>query len=168
MSKATPEVIHRTELSLADGKQIAIEVIERIRPFCERIEVAGSIRRQRPVVNDVDIVVIPSDLIGLVDRIRGPGNSGAADVKILHFLHKNVAIDIYIASHQSWATLLLIRTGSREHNIALAARAKTKGWQLKANGEGLLNEGGMRIAGDTEYSIYSALGMQYLKPEQRY
>ncbi len=149
MSKNTPEVTHRAGLSLADGKQIAAEVIEMIKPFCERIEVAGSIRRLRPVVNDVDIVVIPSNLVALVDRIRGPGNYGAAEVKILHFLYKNVAVDIYIADQESWATLLLIRTGSREHNIHLAARAKTKGWQLKANGEGLLNEGGMRIAGDT-------------------
>jgi len=167
MSKATPEVTHHTGLSLADGQQIAREVIEMIRPFCERIEVAGSIRRQRPVVNDVDIVVIPSDLVGLVERIRGPGNSGAAEVKILHFLHKNVAIDIYIASHASWATLLLIRTGSRENNIRLAARAKARGWQLKASGEGLLNEAGQRIAGDNELSIFATLGLPYQKPEQR-
>jgi DNA polymerase (family X) len=168
MSKTTQEEVeHRTGLSLAEGQQIATEVVERLMPYCERIEVAGSIRRRKPVVNDVDIVLIPSDSVKLVDAIRGPGNAGAADPKILRFLHKNVAIDVYIATRQSWATLLLIRTGSRENNIRLASRAKVKGWTLKANGEGLLNQNGMRIAGDTETSIFNALGLNYQKPEDR-
>ncbi|MBA7669483.1 hypothetical protein ES703_77614 [subsurface metagenome] len=69
-------------------------------------------------------------------------------------------------SEETWATLLLIRTGSKESNIRLATLAQKKGWRLKANGEGLFNEG-QRIAGDTEESIYEALELPYQRPEER-
>lgn len=62
-------------------------------------------------------------------------------------------IDIYIATPDTWPTLLLIRTGSKENNIRLCTLAKTKRWHLKANGDGLFNEHAERIAGDAEESI---------------
>lgn len=51
-----------------------------------------------------------------------------------------IGIDIYVATPETWATLLLIRTGSKENNIRLCSLAKRKGWHLKANGDGLFDE----------------------------
>jgi DNA polymerase (family 10) len=76
-------------------------------------------------------------------------------------------VDIYIADETTWATLLLIRTGSTENNIRLCSRAKDMGWHLAASGDGLFNEMGKRIAGDTEISIYNALGLPYQEPLER-
>jgi len=76
-------------------------------------------------------------------------------------------IDIYFASPATWATLLLIRTGSAENNIRLATLAKKKGWHLAASGDGLFDENDQRIAGDTEISIYKALGLPFQPPEKR-
>ena len=79
----------------------------------------------------------------------------------------DIQIDLYFAEPETWATLLLIRTGSTENNIRLATRAKELGWHLAASGDGLFNENGERIAGDTEISIYNALGLPWQRPEER-
>ncbi len=76
-------------------------------------------------------------------------------------------VDLYVATPETWATLLLIRTGSVDNNIRLCSLAQSKGWQLRANGAGLFNTTGERIAGDTEESIYKMLGLTYQKPEER-
>jgi len=160
-------------LRLEEATTIAEKVKEILSPSCEEIEIAGSVRRRKPTVNDIDIVLIEkpsawlilSSLIATIGRIELNGDK----IKRLWYGDKQsgIAIDIYIATPATWATLLLIRTGSKENNIKLASIAKRKGWHLKANGDGLFNEKGERIAGDTEESIYEALGVPYQEPEGR-
>jgi DNA polymerase (family 10) len=158
-------------MKIEEAKLIAERVKQTLRPYCDRIEIAGSIRRQKPIVNDIDLVIIekPCALLSLatllftmgVLKINGP------DIKRLHLPNDNITLDIYIATPLTWSTLLLVRTGSKENNIRLATIAKRKGWQLKANGDGLFDEVGKRIAGDTEQSIYQALGVPYQEPHRR-
>jgi len=159
----------RTGIPLEEARRIAAAIVEKLRPFCERIEVAGSIRRERKLVNDVDIVAIPQELClsMLTETIKGLGDLAMDGLKIKRFRYEDVSVDVYLATRYSWATLLLIRTGSAENNRRLCGSAKLKGWTLKANGEGLLNEAGMRIAGDIELSIYNALGLPYQRPQDR-
>jgi DNA polymerase (family 10) len=160
------------KMELARAQKIADEVVKRLSPYCEpqRIKVVGSIRRRKPFPRDIDIVLIPSDLWNLEHEIRGlarplvPKLSGD---KLKRVIYNGVQVDIYYASEETWATLLLIRTGSKENNIRLASIAKNKGWRLKANGEGLFNEKGQRVAGDTEESIYEALGLPWQEPWER-
>jgi len=153
------------ELELA--RKIASEVIKRLSPYCQRIEVAGSIRRRKPRVNDIDLVLIPNDLWNLHHEIMRLGQMRMSGSKIMRVMVGSTQVDIYVADEETWATLLLIRTGSAESNIRLAALAKRKGWHLAANGDGLFNEEGQRIAGDSEESIYQALGLPYQAPEAR-
>jgi len=75
-------------------------------------------------------------------------------------------LDVYIATPEIWATLLLIRTGSKEHNIYLCTRARQKGMKLHADGSGLFRAL-ERVAGDTEESIFKTLGLDYVIPERR-
>lgn len=170
MSKASIARGWRTQIPLADAQKIAKTIIEMLKPWCRTgyVIVAGSIRRERPLVNDVDIVCIPDNPWRLLETIRGIGNSGAVGLKkIENVVVAGVSIDIYIATPQSWATLLLIRTGSAENNIRLCGIAKNKSWYLAANGDGLFDEKENRIAGDTEESIYRALGVPYQQPKER-
>jgi len=87
--------------------------------------------------------------------------------KILRVMVGSVQVDIYVADEATWATLLLIRTGSKENNLRLCSRAKDMGWHLAASGDGLFDDTGQRIAGDSEISIYNALGLPYQRPEER-
>ena len=154
-------------MQLERAKAIAEEVIKRLSPYCQKIEVAGSVRRKKPTVNDIDLVLIPSDLWNLQHEIMGMGQVRMSGMKIMRVMVGIVQVDLYIASPETWATLLLIRTGSAENNIRLATLAKKRGWHLAASGDGLFNENGQRIAGDTERSIFEALGLKYQAPEER-
>jgi len=160
-------------MRLEEATTIAEKVKETLSPYCEKIEIVGSIRRGKPVVHDIDMVLVEkpgvwlvlSSVIASIGRITLNGNK----VKSLWYGDKKsgIAIDIYYATPATWATLLLIRTGSKENNIRLASLAKRQGWHLKANGEGLFNEKGERIAGETEESIYQALDIPYQEPQER-
>jgi len=155
-------------IALERAQKVAEAIVEQLRPYCSRPpEVVGSIRRKKPWVNDVDLVLIPNDLWGLHAELVKLGQVKMSGSKIVRVMYGSIQIDVYIADEQTWATLLLIRTGSKENNIRLATLAKKRGWHLAASGDGLFNETGERIAGDTEQSIYEALDLRYQAPEER-
>ncbi|MBA7683853.1 DNA polymerase/3'-5' exonuclease PolX [subsurface metagenome] len=155
------------KIALERAEKIANEVVKRLSPYCQKIEVAGSVRRRKPWVNDVDLVLVPSDLWNLHHEIMGMGQMRMSGNKIMRVVVGNTQVDIYVASEETFATLLLIRTGSAENNIRLATLAKKRGWHLAASGDGLFNENGERIAGDSERSIFEALGLKYREPWER-
>ena len=157
-------------MKLEVAQKIAEVVIERLNPYCKEIKVAGSIRRRKEIVHDIDIVLIPSDPWNLESEVLAmarPFQPKMSGEKLKRFDYEGAQVDLYYASPETWATLLLIRTGSKESNIRLCSRAKGMGWHLAASGDGLFNEKGERIAGDTEISIYNALGLPYQRPEER-
>jgi DNA polymerase (family 10) len=84
----------------------------------------------------------------------------------LNFEGVELPVDLYIATDTTWPTLLLIRTGSREHNILLCSHARRLGMQLKADGSGLLRNG-EPVATESEEDIFAALSLRYLPPERR-
>jgi len=154
-------------MELERAEKLANEVLWRLAPYCKKIVVAGSIRRKKPLVKDVDIVLIPSDPWNLHHEIMGLGQVRMSGNKIMRVMAGSTQVDIYVASEETWATLLLIRTGSKENNIRLAGLAKKRGWHLAASGNGLFDDNGKRIAGDSEESIYAALDLPWQAPEER-
>ena len=153
-------------MRLEQAQKLAQEIVDQISPYCERIEVAGSIRRKKSEVNDIDIVLIPKPL--LWHRIIA-ALQRAMDAKILkrgdsiaQLLIKDVKVDFYVASKQTWGALLLIRTGSAEHNIKLSQIALKKGMRLTHKE---LTKGGKVIASEKE--IFEALDLPYVEPELR-
>jgi len=154
-------------MELEKAKAIANEVVTKLAPYCTKIEAAGSIRRRKPLPADIDIVLIPTDLWNLTREIKALGPAMVSGDKLKRINYNGVQVDLYFATPETWATLLLIRTGSKENNIRLCTLAKKRGWHLAANGDGLFNEHGQRVAGDSEKSIYEALGVPYQEPWQR-
>jgi DNA polymerase (family 10) len=154
-------------IPLEKAKGVAKELVDLLQPHFELIKVVGSVRRQKPLVNDIDLVAIP----GMVDPravlAMLPVEIVRSGPKLAAFKFQGVDIDLYYATPETWGTLLLIRTGPKESNIRLCTLAQNRGWKLKASGEGLFDSGGTRIAGDTEESIFRALGLRYEEPEAR-
>ena len=162
---------------LAKAENIANEIVNELSPYCNRIAVVGSIRRHKSLVGDVDLVAIPSNqgrflyTLQQLGRIeRGGGKAIRVDMKVT----KGIDLDMYVATPENWATLLLIRTGSAAHNRKLCGIAKNKGMKLHADGSGLFRieaqgcEGvEVRIAGDSEESIFEKLELPYEEPEKR-
>ena len=119
-------------MKLEDAKNVANEFVFQIKEFCERIEVAGSIRRNKPEVNDIDIVIIPKLREHLVQKIRRISNVDVQGNKILRTRYSDVQVDVYFATKDTWGILLLVRTGSKEHNIKLCQYAINKGMKLSS------------------------------------
>ena len=87
--------------------------------------------------------------------------------KLNHFKYFEVPVDVYFADDDSWATLLLIRTGSKENNIRLCRRARELGMKLKASGQGLIGLDGKALKISSEREIYQNLGLCYQTPGLR-
>jgi len=158
-------------MKLEEAQAYAGKVVETIRDMCERIEVVGSIRRRKREVNDIDVVLIPKfgtwpsivphlkKALNMVVIREGPELLG------LGFSEADLPVDIYKATPENWGVLLLIRTGSKEHNIKLCTRARWKGMMLSA-AKGVIKDGKV-IASRTEEEIFKALGMSFVEPEKR-
>ena len=152
---------------LQQAEKLAEQIVELISPFCDRITIAGSIRRKKPVVRDVDIVLISkplrwSRIISTLQRkmdakVLKHGN------KIAQLTIKGVNVDLYSATPETWGALVLIRTGSMAHNIKLSTIALRKG--MKLTHRGLMKNG--EIFASTEKEVFEALGMEYVPPEER-
>ena len=165
-------------LDRSEVEPLAFKIVKTIGAYCTRVEVAGSIRRRRPSVNDIDIVVQPkpNSWVQLIKAIRREFDAVTEKQgEKLATLYVSFAgkpgqgylqIDLYRANRNTWGILLLIRTGSAEHNIYLAKLALRKGYRL-AYSKGLLNEGGEIIASETERDVFQALGLDYIPPEER-
>lgn len=159
-------------MDLAKAQVIADRVVEELKPYCDKIQVAGSIRRKKPFVRDIDLIAIPSNQGQFYQKLQSLGKVKLGGQKLIRVdLPEGISADVYIASPATWYTLLLIRTGSKEHNVKLCSRAKRMGMKLHADGSGLfaLDDFGAerRIAGDSEKSIFEAMGMGYIPPERR-
>lgn len=161
----------KTRIPTDAAMRAAKKLIGDIGQYCEKIEIAGSLRRKRPWVHDIDIVLIPTkarywELLNHLMKLGG-GAMAASGNKILRFDYGRFPVDIYVADEESWATLLLIRTGSVAHNKMMCSLARRFGWVLRADGSGLVDGAGERIAGDTEESIFKALRLKYKEPWER-
>ncbi|GAJ14573.1 unnamed protein product, partial [marine sediment metagenome] len=80
-------------MKLEQAQKIAEEVVKRLSPYCQRIQIAGSIRRQKPQVRDVDIVLIPSDPWNLTHEILGLGLSSVAGGEIRRVNYNGTQVD---------------------------------------------------------------------------
>jgi DNA polymerase (family 10) len=165
------------------ARAVARKIVEELRPACDRIEIAGSLRRGNPVVHDIDLVLLPKTLseefslggstplealLGhLVERGSLASVRGRDKVKCFVATKTGIPIDLYVARQETWATLLLIRTGSKEHNIRLAQRAKELGMKLRASGDGIEDGHGNVLKVDAEEDVFRILGLPYLVPEDR-
>lgn len=154
-------------MELAKAKVIADKVKALLEPACREVEIAGSIRRQRPMVNDIDLVLVPRDRYAVDGVLMRLGKVRMSGLKLTRVQMDSISLDVYYATPETFPTLLLIRTGSVENNIYLCTLAKKRGWHLAASGDGLFDERGQRVAGDSEESIYVALGLPWQEPWER-
>ena len=155
-------------LGLERAQKAAEDLKRMLGPYCTRIEVAGSVRRKKSSVHDIDFVVIAPDAWNFSSTLMKLGSLRMSGAKVARITTASgIQLDFYFASPENFATLFLIRTGSVQSNIRLCSIAKRKGWHLAASGDGLFNEENKRIAGDTEESIFEALGLPYMEPEER-
>ncbi len=132
------------------------------------VRVAGSFRRRRDTVGDLDVLVTAARGAKAVERfvaydeVRDVISSGEKRSTVR--LRSGLQVDLRVVPKVSRGAALLYFTGSKAHNIALRMLAVAKGWKLNEYG---LFEGEKRIAGATEKSVYRRLGLPWIAPELR-
>lgn len=152
------------------------EIEERLKklPQVRRLDIAGSTRRRKETIGDVDILIISNKPKPVMDFfISMPEVSDVfahGETKSAVRLKNGMEIDLRVVPPESYGAALMYFTGSKEHNIALREIAIKKGWKL--NEYGLFRETSdkrqeTRIAGKTEEEVYKKLGMDYIEPELR-
>ncbi|HSQ82424.1 MAG TPA: DNA polymerase/3'-5' exonuclease PolX [Casimicrobiaceae bacterium] len=158
----------RTKLAVAAEYADALETWMQRLPGIDRVVVAGSFRRMRETVGDLDVLATGGDGHAIVERFVGypdveqtlARGSTRASVR----LRGGLQVDLRVVPAESFGSALLYFTGSRAHNIALRRLGQERG--LKINEYGVF-KGSRRIAGATEESVYEAVDLPFIAPELR-
>jgi len=153
---------------------IVREIISQIKelPEVKKISVAGSVRRMKETVGDVDILVVsskPKTVMDFFTEMKGVIKIWAkGPTKSSVRLRAGFDCDLRIVKRESFGAALQYFTGSKDHNILTRRIAIKKG--LKLNEYGVFSvKGGKnrRIAGQNEKQVYQAIGLPYIEPEMR-
>ena len=151
---------------------IARRIISQLegRSFIKNISAAGSVRRRKPFVRDIDILASssqPEKAIEAFTNVKGVEKVLAkGPTKATVMLSSGIQADLRVLPPKSWGAGLLYFTGSKNYNIEMRKIAIKKGYKL--NEYGLFDkQTGKMIAGKHEEDICKKLGIKWLKPEQR-
>lgn len=157
-------------------------------PFCHQVEVAGSVRRQKSEVKDIELVARPSDMMGLIGALRRhgafikPGTQEIipwepkADARYLRMmLNEGIKLDLFLANQHNWGPLLTMRTGSgtgpkgpwEGFVPALFGR-----WKEVSGGGRMVDclptlPDGRSVSVPTEVGFFSLCGVEWVEPSER-
>ena len=162
-------------MPLWKAMQIGERIVNQLRVLEEirEIELAGSIRRGKETIGDIDILIAcdPAhrrkviEFFTRVPDVKVVLAKGETKASIL-IKERNVQVDLRVINDQEWGAALLYFTGSKEHNIYLRTLAREKG--LKISEYGVFDASSQkRLAGKNEKEIYDLFGLQFIPPELR-
>ena len=179
----------------AAALRLAERLRERLAPCCERVEIAGSLRRGRPTVGDIELLYIPRfdsvryDLfslrvINLVDEgplaelLRGgelakrPNSRGAETWgernKLARHVLSGTPLDLFATCEACWHNYLVCRTGPAALNVEIAQRARARGHKWNPYGPGftrLADQSIVRMASERE--VFEFVGLPWREPSER-
>ncbi len=160
----------KERIKLFRAEQIAENYREYLEKYeeAEKVQIAGSYRRRRETVGDLDILAVCGKETGLMDHfveyedVVKIISKGKTKSSVL--LRTGLQVDLRVIQPESYGAALLYFTGSKDHNIAV--RKIGVGKNLKINEYGVF-KGDKRIAGKTESEVYKTVGLPYIEPELR-
>lgn len=155
----------------------ALEIAERVKallaPHCERIEIAGSIRRKKPEVKDIEIVAIPkpyqtglfqdgiAEIVSQWEKVKGELPCKYTQ----RILPEGIKLDLFFAEPGNWGLIFAIRTGSAEYSHkVLATGWVARGYHSK---DGWLHVGKKVYEVREEIDLFNRLSIPFVEPEFR-
>lgn len=185
----------------AAARVVAAWLEDCLGPFCEKVQIAGSLRRRRAYVGDIEVLFIPKmlpDPESLFASLTGSGQTEMVDMaeRCLNLMvrdgtlskRKNsrgsfvwgeqnklaidnatgIPVDFFATTAENWFMSLVIRTGGKQTNIALATTARARGLKLNPYGAGFTELATGRIIPClSEHDVFRFAGASFLKPEHR-
>lgn len=178
----------------AVGMRVAAELCAALKPACERLIVAGSLRRQKPTIGDIEILYIaktalrrlPGDLFAvraasladeviealerewIVERranVNGSRMYGPKN-KLMRHRATGLPVDFFAATEANWWNYLVCRTGPAESNIRICMAAQERGWKWNPYGAGF-SRGARLAAMGSEEEVFAFVGLPYAEPKDR-
>lgn len=164
-----------------EARALAEKVCHQLAPYCDRLKICGSIRRRKPEVSDIDLVVLPKtvpvkDMFGMIthndrhpgfvdvvnqwEKVKGDATTG----KYTQRLIEGHRLEIAISSPLNWGNLMLIRTGNSDFSQLIMTIALKRGFQQK---DGYLWKGDKLIPLLKEEDYFRVLDIPYVAPEMR-
>lgn len=175
---------------------VAKELCDALKPVTERLIVAGSLRRRKPEVGDVEILFIPkielvkpeddffaapkplslADVIITVlvrrgilakrENVNGSEMWGPKNKLALH-VASGIPVDLFTACESNWFNYLVCRTGGKDNNTAIATAAQAKGWKWHPYAHGFTDEHGNPHRVTSEQDVFTLAGLPYREPWDR-
>jgi DNA polymerase (family 10) len=154
------------------AKPIADKYVSLLASHCDRIEIAGSVRRKKADVGDIEIVCIPSEIRGVrfpefinfvnnLTKVRGEPTGKYTQ----RMLPEGIAIDIFMCNAENWGTIFAMRTGSAKYSHYVLASTWVKmGYHSSG---GLLYKDDEILSFREELDLFNFLGLKYVDPEFR-
>jgi len=165
---AKPQSEKRFRLDVAEAEAEALVGFLRQGLKTGQVVVAGSYRRRRDTVGDLDILVTSQEGAAVGDKLANYENVASVlahgPSRTTVVLRSGLQVDLRVVPEQSYGAALMYFTGSKAHNIALRGLANEHGWKLNEYG---LFDGERRIAGATEEEVYKKLNLAFVPPEMR-
>ena len=182
---------HQERFRLSEADRLVAPLLEHLRGHggLERIEVAGSYRRRKETVGDVDLLAVSDDGASLMERFTGFDRveevEAAGDTRGTVRLDSGLDVDLRVLPAESYGAALAYFTGSKEHNVRVRKRAVRRGLRVseygvyrEEDGAGSAEAGddagdgsdprsGERIGGRTEEEVYEAVDLPWIPPELR-
>lgn len=169
-------------MKLEQAKEIAERYVETLSPCCERIEIAGSIRRERPDVKDIEIVAIPkiintkTDLfhqeptrhqgfVHVVDSLEKIKGDAATGKYTQRKLPEGINLDLFMATKDNWGAILLIRTGDANFSKYFVSQALRKNGYKQEGG--YVKRDGITVPVREEIDMFKLADMDFIQPPKR-
>lgn len=165
------KIYSKNRFLLHNVDQTALQLVQYLKQFkgVKQVEVAGSFRRRKETIGDLDILVTCENPKNLIEHFVGHENvkniiSSKGSTKSSVVMRDGLHVDLRVLAEESFGSGLYYFTGSKAHNIEVRNIAKKMG--MKINEYGVF-KGEKRIAGKTEEEVFKAIHLDYIPPELR-
>lgn len=160
---------------LAEAEAVANAIVQVLEPVTQRIAIAGSIRRKKPEVGDIEIIAIPKGedlyfkLLALVGESRLlPLKGFKPGAKYMQFgTRSGFKLDLFLANPETWGVIYTVRTGSAAFSYSLFKHANSLGYTSQ-NARIYHRYRGFTIDTPEEKDVFQVLGLEWVRPEDRH
>jgi DNA polymerase/3'-5' exonuclease PolX len=157
------------------ARKVADDFLKKTKDLYARVELAGSLRRNEPVVHDIDFAVIPKgDNFAkwkeeVQERVKKIGGKVISFGEVIaDFLYKGVQVNLFLCpGPDSWGVTLMWATGPKGHTIGMTIKARNKGLLINSRGIWTRDEPPKLVPARTEKDIARILAWKYKPPETR-
>lgn len=185
----------KVKVPLAAAEKVADELMEMLSPLCKKCVIAGSIRRQKSMVSDIEILYIPKmttiipagqllpvrvsamevaisymrlgGLLALRPSTTG-GTSFGPHVKFMVHVPTDIAVDFFATTAKRWYNSLVCKTGGKKSNKIISTAALKMGYSWATSTEGFVNKStGSIVPVKSEKDVFDFVRLHYLRPEDR-